>query len=133
MDKGIYRTLFHSVSSEFKNLNDISVSKVAIKNWKPNKSACRLCKTCGKCWIYLNYSFVLNNRRWVEFIPLLALPSWNVFTLFIYFFSIWVFFHVHSRITGPQGKGEGISLTPHYHFHPPHRHADPLHRHFSFS
>ena len=40
------------------------------------------------------------------------------------FFSIWVFFHDHSRITGLQGKGEGISLTPHYHFHPLHRHLD---------
>ena len=39
------------------------------------------------------------------------------------FFSIWVFFHDHSRITGLQGKGEGISLTPHYHFHPLHRHS----------
>ena len=29
------------------------------------------------------------------------------------FFSIWVFFYEHSRITGLQGKGEGISLTPH--------------------
>ena len=32
------------------------------------------------------------------------------------FFSIWVFFQEHSRITGVQGKGEGISLTPHSHF-----------------
>ena len=40
------------------------------------------------------------------------------------FFSIWVFYHDHSRITGLQGKGEGISLTPNYHFHPPHRHLD---------
>ena len=31
-------------------------------------------------------------------------------------------FHDHSQITGLQRKGEGISLTPHYHFHPPHRH-----------
>ena len=38
------------------------------------------------------------------------------------FFSIWVFFHNHSRITGLLGKGEGISLTPHDHFHPFHRH-----------
>ena len=38
------------------------------------------------------------------------------------FFSIWVFFHDHSRTTGLQGKGEGISLTPHYHFHLLHRH-----------
>ena len=40
------------------------------------------------------------------------------------FFSIWVFFHKHSRMTGLQGKEEGISLTPHYHFHPLHRHLD---------
>ena len=46
-------------------------------------------------------------------------------SLFPYlFFSIWVFFHNHSRITGRQEKGEGISLTSHYHFHPLHRHLD---------
>ena len=47
----------------------------------------------------------------------------NFFPLNI-FFSIWVLFHEHSRITGLQGKGEGIPLTPHYHFHPLHRHLD---------
>ena len=36
----------------------------------------------------------------------------------------YIHFHEHSRITGLQGKGEGISLTPHYHFHPLHRHLD---------
>ena len=41
-----------------------------------------------------------------------------------FFFSIWVFFHEHSRFTGQQGKGEGIYLTPLYHFHPLHRHLD---------
>ena len=35
-----------------------------------------------------------------------------------FFFSVWLFFHDHSRITGLQEKGEGISLTTHYHFHP---------------
>ena len=40
------------------------------------------------------------------------------------FFSIWVFFHKHSRFTGKQGKGEVISLIPLYHFHPLHRHLD---------
>ena len=44
--------------------------------------------------------------------------SWQ----YVFFFSIWVFFHEHSRITGLQGKGEGISFTPHYHFHPLDRH-----------
>ena len=42
----------------------------------------------------------------------------------IFFFSIWVFFHEHSQFTGQQGKGEGIYLTPLYHFHPLHRHLD---------
>ena len=42
--------------------------------------------------------------------------------LMIFFFSIWLFFHEHLRITGLQGKGEIISLTPHYDFHPLHRH-----------
>ena len=44
----------------------------------------------------------------------------------IYFFSVWVFFHNHSRITGLQRKEEGIPLTCHYHF-------QPLHRHFGIS
>ena len=41
-----------------------------------------------------------------------------------FLFSIWVFCHDHSRITGLQGKAERISLTPHYHFHPLHGHLD---------
>ena len=48
----------------------------------------------------------------------------EIFPSVFFFFSIWVFFHEHSQITGLQGKGEGISLTPHYHFHPLDRHLD---------
>ena len=44
-----------------------------------------------------------------------------------FFFSIGVFFHEHSRITVLQGKGDGISLTPHQHFYPLHRHLDISH------
>ena len=40
------------------------------------------------------------------------------------FFSIWVFFLKYSWITGLQGKGEVISLTPLYHFHPLYRQLD---------
>ena len=43
---------------------------------------------------------------------------------FCCFFSIWVFFHEHSRFTGQQGKKEAIFLTHLYHFHPLHRHLD---------
>ena len=28
------------------------------------------------------------------------------------FFSVWFFFHEHSRFTGQPGKGEGVCLTP---------------------
>ena len=38
-----------------------------------------------------------------------------------FFFSIEFFFHSHSQITVLQGKGEGISLTPHYHLLSLHR------------
>ena len=44
--------------------------------------------------------------------------------LYICLFSIWVFFHEHLRFTGPQGKGEAISLSVLNHFHPLHRHLD---------
>ena len=37
---------------------------------------------------------------------------------------MWVLFHEHPQITGLQEKGEGIPLTPQYHFHPLHRHLD---------
>ena len=37
------------------------------------------------------------------------------------FFPMLVFFHEHPQFTGQQGKGEAISLTPLYHFHPLHR------------
>ena len=44
---------------------------------------------------------------------------------YIYIYSIYyIHFHEHSQTTGLQGKGEDISLTPHYHFHPLHRHLD---------
>ena len=46
----------------------------------------------------------------------LALKSIQVF--------FWVFLQDYSWITGLRGKGENISLTHHYHFHPLHRHLD---------
>ena len=48
----------------------------------------------------------------------------SVVVLKVAFFSIWVFFQEHSRVTGLQGKWEGIPLTLRYHFHPFHRHLD---------
>ena len=53
-----------------------------------------------------------------------ALYSWNLTEGICIYFPIWVLFHQHLRITGLQGKGEGISLSPYHHFHPHHRHLD---------
>ena len=52
------------------------------------------------------------------------LPFCPLVISFFFFFCIWVFFHKHSRFTGQQGKGEAISLSPLYHFHPLYRHLD---------
>ena len=42
--------IWQLVPSEFKDLNTVSVFKVAIRNWKPVNCPCRLCKTCiGNC------------------------------------------------------------------------------------
>ena len=43
-------------------------------------------------------------------------------TLQYYVFFYLVFFRDHSRITGLQGKGEGMFLTSRCHFHPLHGH-----------
>ena len=71
---------------------------------------------------------------WEKIDPIDPCPSqpgvlkYRIFILRItdmcFFFSIWFFFHNHSRITGLQMKGEGISLTPHYYFHTLHSHLD---------
>ena len=61
---------------------------------------------------------------WMIYIPLFILQNYFHIMYIGFFFSIWVFFHNHSRITGLQEKGEGISLTPHYHFHRLHRYLD---------
>ena len=46
---------------------------------------------------------------------------WCLFIIFILFDTGFSFKNIHDS---QQGKGETISLTPLYHFHPPHRHLD---------
>ena len=72
------------------------------------------CELCEKC--------VYNHSETTDLLKISLL--FKKFTNFFFFFSIQVFFHEHSRFTGQQGKGEGIYLTPLYHFHPLHRHLD---------
>ena len=67
--------------------------------------------------IYISHTPCFDVRSLVERVVFRSVYS-------LPFFSIWAFFHEHSRITGMQGNGEDISLSPHYHFHPLHRHSD---------
>ena len=68
--------------------------------------------------------------QWWALEPLLSDESFLGNKMFLFklwlklFFSVWVFFHKHSRFTGQQGKGETISLTPLHHFHPLHGHLN---------
>ena len=85
----------------------------------------------GDCEFWYNPSKFYSDITyyfWLSTFSNLSPTSWlmhnRINSFRIYFFSIWVFFFEHSRITGLQGKGEDISLTPHYRFHPLHRHLD---------
>ena len=46
------------------------------------------------------------------------------FAFLFCFFSIWLFFHKYSRLTGQQVKEKAVSWYPFYHFHPLHRQLD---------
>ena len=70
--------------------------------------------TCNQFLVIINFWKIL---------PLLSMSN-KWMHVFLGFFSVWVFFHEHSRFIGQQGKGEGIYLTPLYHFHPLDRHLD---------
>ena len=69
------------------------------------------------------YSAYVSFFTFINFWLIRYLYNCKLYKIF-FFFSIWVFCHDHSRITRLQGKGEGISSTPHYHFHPLHRYLD---------
>ena len=86
------------------------------------KHICRFCNLSyfnlhHLCIIVLN--LIILEQNYMNYLLLLC-HFLNVLTFLFYL----VFFHEHSRITGLQGKGESISLTPHYHFHPLHKHLD---------
>ena len=72
-------------------------------------------------WYTIRFIVILFyiERKWILMRNLATQIVWKISVLQCYFFfSMWDFFHKHSRITRLQGKGEGISVTPHYHFHP---------------
>ena len=85
-----------------KNLNAPHESKVDSENQK------NLVKS------FLQRSKVIYTRN---------VSAWT-FHFIIFFFFFFLSGFSFTTIHESQGKGEGISLTPHYHFHPLHRHLD---------
>ena len=59
---------------------------------------------------------------WVNF-PFRASETKRAF-FFFFFLSIWVFISRKLTNNRTSGEGEGVSLTPHCHFHSLHRHLD---------
>ena len=125
-----------TVESQVSELNDLLLN--IYSNYIPNKTV--LCDDKDPSWMTngIRTAIEMKNNAYKEYIRSgmrhnyylrlenLTTELSNLVhdTKTEYFFSIWVFFHDHSRITGLQRKGESISLTPHYNFHPLHRHLD---------
>ena len=104
----------------------ISLEKSHTKMWYRNYLQ-PLSKKKNQNWVYL----WIGSIKFYTFC-ICCMSSWRLSNLLkisftplaFFFFSIWVFFHNHSRLTRLQGKGEGTCITPRYHFHPLHRHLD---------
>ena len=103
--------------SKFLDLNFVpkTCSKDAVRfylvGWLNNFLKVARCLCLIKCFTIFHFNW----NFW----------KFNNFLAFRYFFFLpEIFFPEHSRIKGLQGRGEGICLTPHYHFHPLHRHID---------
>ena len=77
---------------------------------------------CVSLLAALNRLSVINLSQTIIFLAKTIIWNPKHMSFFLFFFSMWVFFHEHSRIIGLQGKEEGI--TPHYYFHLLHRHLD---------
>ena len=79
-----------------------------------------------RCLVWLSSFYIRGNNYELVFcfVKKIKFAFLNSFVSKKISFSIWIFFYNHSQITGLQQKGEGISLTPHYHFHLLHRHLD---------
>ena len=93
---------------------------------RPCKVPCRINRRSPRKLLLYWYVSLAENRTIKSLTqPLYYLKKGSIFSENGgFFFIIWVFFNKHSWITGEQGKGEGISLTPRYHFYSFHRHLD---------
>ena len=81
------------------------------------QSAINFLKVLGFLADLISYGSNLMICTWIIYFIRSALKFPFYWVVNHLFFSIWVFFHEHSRITGLQVKREGISLSPLYHFH----------------
>ena len=103
----------------------VDIDNISIHLSQPHDSRCQvlyLSLLFQRCWEIVLIGFCYTFPGFQTQVPGYSLESSEIISN--HFFSIGFFFHDHSWITGLQGKGEGISLTPHYHFHQLHRHLD---------
>ena len=106
-------------------------SKALTLSWRRflsyrNQSIDLFCKSMN--WFLYNMASIIKDSRrssstYTESL-FLHVVKHNLLFLFLFFFSIWLFFYEYSRFTGQQVKGEAISSYPFYHFHPLLRHLD---------
>ena len=117
------------------NYNTKLVDKISLNNVKKygrKELASALRKDVILTFTYFFHFGIILRYRWktspsILWSELKITSSWllfvsNRFNHSSIFSSIWNFFHEHWWIRKLQGKGEGIFLTPHYHFHSLHRH-----------
>ena len=109
--------LFHLTHNYDFNMWHINQSSIRNIFWIGQDTFKTFCVDKSSMQWNSSYSFYANS--------LIGLFFRNIFSncWFSFFFCLG-FFHEHSRITGLQGRWEGISLTSHCHFHPLHGHLD---------
>ena len=96
---------------------EMFLSSVPYNCKSPNKVATAACKEPINATIFF---FSISSNCEIKLITYHTTYHWS-FISYNFFFSVWIFFHNYSQITGLR---EGISLIPHYHFHPLHRPLD---------
>ena len=78
---------------------------------------------CHLFFIFSHILIVIIHITPIKHMHLFYCTFFGIFPI-IFDFFFYLDFLSHSRITGLQGNREGISLTPHYHFHPLQKHLD---------
>ena len=114
------------------NITTFSIYRMVMHTLKICCICCEILKFCmvlqwtldfvwsqDRLFSYKHYPFTRQSHKWIENIQTMCRQQpTNCFFFYLGFLSRTFTNHRTA------GEGEGISLTPHYHFHPLHRHLD---------